>query len=897
MGFWRKCRITFRWFRFTVWLLALVLIGAFFWLNRVGLPDFLKTRLVDAMRQQGVDLEFSRMRLSFVRGLVADDVRAGEPGPERGASFAARFVQLELDYDALWHRRLALDGLVLRDGTFTLPLSPTNALSLTNLQTALRFGTNDTWTIDQLRGDFAGVRININGEMTHAREVLKWPFFAGGTGSYRGAAVASLKDFSDVVRLIQFQGEPQVRLKISGDGHDIHSIVVRLDAVADGVRTPWFDAKVFQAAAALTAPAGAPTNNSATIGFWKNLQPFRLAWSARLGKLRSEKLDADAVVCAGAWAAPSLGVTNLSAQLGRGSLDAEALLNVVSRKLEFKVNAGFDPHAIGKLFAAETRTKLAKISWAQPPRLKAAGSLRLPPWTNTAAVDWHFDIEPSVQIAGELACTNVSVAALTVDSVRTHFRYDDLILGLPDLAIKQGKTELLLSGEESEATKNFRFALSGGIDAASVRPLLTDSNAVSGFELLSAPEPLVLALLTEGNLRSLETLAVTGRVALANFTVRGQTIESVAGQLAYTNKVLRFFHPELRRELGTQRMTADEIVLKLKEPGIGFTNGFSTADPMFLAQAIGPKTAQMLEPYHFLKPPTARVNGCLPLRNFVEPQDTVGTDMRFDVVEGVPFQWLNLNSTNMTGTIHWMGPVLILTNMQMEFYGGTGEAEAYFDFTPPHVGADYHFTVSVTNVNLHQFATQVASPTNRLEGTVAGRLAVTWADTRYLESWIGSGSIKLRDGLLWDVPIFAFMSPVLNAVSPGLGNSRATEASAQFIITNGVIATDSLSIQAQTMRLEYAGTVGFNGNVNAHVTARPLRNMPVVGSVFSTVLWPVSKIFECRVRGQLSNPVVTPLFIPGFIPKILSVPLHPIRSLGELFPTQPPNTNPPPTDK
>jgi hypothetical protein len=318
---------------------------------------------------------------------------------------------------------------------------------------------------------------------------------------------------------------------------------------------------------------------------------------------------------------------------------------------------------------------------------------------------------------------------------------------------------------------------------------------------------------------------------------------------------------------------------------------------MFLARAIGPKTAEMLEPYHFLKPPTARVNGCLPLRNMVTPQDTVGTDMRFDVAEGVPFQWLKLVSTNLTGTIHWLGPELVLTNLQMDLYGGSGNVGAYFDFRPPHEGADYQFTVEVTNVNLHQFATQVASPTNRLEGTVSGRLAVTQADTRYLESWVGSGSIKLHDGLLWDVPIFAFMSPLLNAVSPGLGNSRATEASAQFIITNGGISTDSLSIQAQTMRLEYSGTVDFSGNVKAHVTARPLRNMPLVGSVFSTVLWPVSKIFECRVTGQLGRPVVSPVYIPGFIPKILSVPLHPIRSLGGLFPPQPASTNAPPAEK
>jgi hypothetical protein len=535
------------------------------------------------------------------------------------------------------------------------------------------------------------------------------------------------------------------------------------------------------------------------------------------------------------------------------------------------------------LLDESARTRLSKIYWPQPPRLKADGSLRLPAWTNTAAVEWRYDIEPSVKLSGELAFTNAILAGVTLDRVRTHFRFDDLIWGIPDLVIKQGKTELFFSGEESEATKNFRLAVSGGFDVTSIRPILTDTNAINFFDQLITAEPLVLALRADGNLRAADGLTITGRVALANFSMRGQSVESIAGRLAYTNKVLRFFHPELRREKGKQKMTADEIVLYLKDPFVCFTNGFSTADPMFVARAIGPKTAQLFEPYHFLKPPTARVNGCLPLRNMIDPQDTAGTDMRFDVVEGVPFQWMKLVSSNMTGTIHWLGPELILTNLQMEFYGGAGTAQAYFDFRPPHEGADYNLAVEVTNVSLHQFATQVASPTNRLEGTVSGRLVVTRADTRDLQSWVGSGSIKLTDGLLWDVPIFAFMSPVLNTVSPGLGNSRATQATAQFIITNGVITTDSLTIQAQTMRLEYSGTVDFSGNVNAHVTAQLLRNVPVLGPVVSAALWPVSKIFECRVGGQLGNPLVTPVFIPGFIPKILSVPLHPIRSFGEMF--------------
>src|SRR5882757_9258141 len=149
-GFWRKCRIGFRCVRFTVWALVLVVIGTFLWFNRVGLPDFAKSRLVATLHERGVELEFSRMRLSLIRGLVAENVLVGSAGTNGNPTFTARQVQLELDFSALWHRRLELDGLMLRDGQFTLPLSPTNALTLTNLQTELRFGNNDTWTLNQM---------------------------------------------------------------------------------------------------------------------------------------------------------------------------------------------------------------------------------------------------------------------------------------------------------------------------------------------------------------------------------------------------------------------------------------------------------------------------------------------------------------------------------------------------------------------------------------------------------------------------------------------------------------------------------------------------------------------------------------------------------------------------
>ena len=61
-GFWRKCRIVFTCARFAVWAGVLLVLAAVAWFNLVGLPGFLKTRLIAALHERGVQLEFSRMR-------------------------------------------------------------------------------------------------------------------------------------------------------------------------------------------------------------------------------------------------------------------------------------------------------------------------------------------------------------------------------------------------------------------------------------------------------------------------------------------------------------------------------------------------------------------------------------------------------------------------------------------------------------------------------------------------------------------------------------------------------------------------------------------------------------------------------------------------------------------
>ena len=48
---WQRCRIWFRRFRIAVWLLALVLVCAGLYVNQIGLPDFMKRRLLEPLRE------------------------------------------------------------------------------------------------------------------------------------------------------------------------------------------------------------------------------------------------------------------------------------------------------------------------------------------------------------------------------------------------------------------------------------------------------------------------------------------------------------------------------------------------------------------------------------------------------------------------------------------------------------------------------------------------------------------------------------------------------------------------------------------------------------------------------------------------------------------------------
>jgi len=296
---------------------------------------------------------------------------------------------------------------------------------------------------------------------------------------------------------------------------------------------------------------------------------------------------------------------------------------------------------------------------------------------------------------------------------------------------------------------------------------------------------------------------------------------------------------------------------------------------------------QTLSPYVFQTPPAARVNG------WVNVRDTDEVDMDFEV-SGGPFRYWRFHVPQISAVVHWVNQSVILSNVVSQFYGGRMAGGFHFDLTPQK-DADFAFQTQYDDVNFHALMTDLQSPTNRLEGLLKGTWTVTRANTSDWQSWQGFGQANLHDGFLWDMPLFGIFSPVLDSLVPGVGKSRVSGLTATFTLTNSVIHTDDLELRSPAMRLAYRGTFDFNGNVDARVEARVLRDLWGIGPLVSLALSPLTKMFEYRVTGTLRQPRKEPLYIP----KPLLFPLRPLQTIKEMFgeekrPSLPPN--PPPAE-
>jgi hypothetical protein len=1014
---WPRCRLIFRRVRICTWMLLFFIVAIGGYLNEVGLPDFVKQPLLNRLQARGLDLQFSRLRLRWYRGLVAENVRFGRAGDAATApQFRAREVELRLNRAALLKLHFSVDSLVLHNGRVFWTPAGTNAasppLSATNIQAQLRFLPGDQWELDHFTAIIDGLKMQFSISVTNASALRDWPIFHPKAGVHPEQTEARLRQLTRILDRLKFAEPPELVVTLHGDAHDLESfhglltlnapaaetpwgtltngaliarlvaadketnqpqcdvqlraeeaatgwaaaknfhlhlhvtahetltnlIQASLEVSADepatewaqastlrltgqwthsptnmiplsgdmqlrlaGARTRWGSVETLDLNTRLNTPAtDSPRTADESWGWWANLEPYALGWNCRLGDIHVEDarvgvFELKELACGGDWRAPELTLTNAHAELYRGRFDARAKLNVATREAAFDGMSDFDAQKALPLLTPGGREWLEQFSWTDPPLAHASGTVVLPEWTNRHP-DWHHEVQPTFCLQGDVKAGEAAFRDVPVSSAACHFIYSNMIWNVPDLVAERPEGTLNLATEADDRTKRFHFRIHSTMDPKAARQLLPPAGQ-RGLDSFIFTRPPVVDAEIWGRWHDPDQLGFTGSVAVTNFALRGASATSFVGNVQFTNTSLVL--TDARVEQDGRYATASGIGVDLDGAKAYLTNGFSTVEPMPFLQAIGPKVAEVMAPYQFGQPPTVHAYGTIPLA------DDVPADLHFKV-DGGPFHWMQFHLDHVSGGVDWVSNMVALTNVQGIFYGGRISGAAVFDCSPAE-GNLFSFNTQVIDADLHTLVADLHAATNHLEGRLTGELDITHGNTADPHSWNGGGQVDLRDGLIWEIPIFGFLSPVLDTVQKGWGQSRVDRGSATFTITNSLIHSDNLLFRAPAVQIEYRGTVDFSGQVNATVQAQLLRGMPLVGPLLSLALSPFTKLFEYKVTGTLTHPKSEPQYD---ITKLLMVPLNPFQALRQLAPSgtssatnapaspdASPATNAPPTSK
>ncbi|HTH49247.1 MAG TPA: AsmA-like C-terminal region-containing protein [Candidatus Limnocylindria bacterium] len=639
----------------------------------------------------------------------------------------------------------------------------------------------------------------------------------------------------------------------------------------DRVHTRWADLGALDLAGAAHSRPGPLTNGwglpapVAWLGAWE------LEAGLALTNAVAPRLALGGLSTRLQWSADRLDLPDLRVWLYGGELQAAAGVDLATRRLTAAATSQFDVHRLEPLLGEAASHWLSQYGWSpeQPAVADARASVILPAWTNRAP-DWKGEVLPTLTLAGTAHATNFTYRGISGALAFVPFGLTNEVWTLRGAQVTRPDGWLKFDLTDEPATHDYHFHLQSALDPIIAAPLL-GSNVVHVTNSVLFLQPPVLEADIWGRWHEPERIGVRASLAATNLIVRGQPADEFrAAEVTYTNRWLQVRDAYVRQ--GTNTAQVEALGYDIAGFQLHFTNAVSTLDPGGVTRAVGPKTAHALEPYVFATTPHVILNGIIPTRSNVED-----ANVSFETRAG-GVRWWKLAPTSLNTTVWWRGQTVTLTNIDADFHGGHLAGNVFVNLAEPE-DPTFRFDATFTDVQLRSLLADLVPRTNRIEGLISGRLTVNEAHNGTNGAWYGGGEVRLRDGFLWDLPLFGGLSVAFDKLAPGLGQTRFSSGHATFTIKDRLIRTHDLQFDSPTMRLNADGSVDFDARMDATMQAELLRDVPLLGPVIGFALSPFSKLFEYDVRGTLGKPEMEPRYVPS----ILLAPLRPIQTIKSLF--------------
>lgn len=195
---------------------------------------------------------------------------------------------------------------------------------------------------------------------------------------------------------------------------------------------------------------------------------------------------------------------------------------------------------------------------------------------------------------------------------------------------------------------------------------------------------------------------------------------------------------------------------------------------------------------------------------------------------------------------------------------------------------EYLFGCELAGLNLKELMRSLNLKKKDIRGALDMRLKLS-ANAEGWRSLHGSGSVKIRDGQLWEVPVlYGLRTLMLKSAFKG---AVFKNGGCDFKISEGILHTKNLRLMSGDVGLAAEGSLSFDGKLDFLVTTvftdefmDKTSEMLKITSLLSEIL--DFFIAQYHIGGTLSDPSYE--LIP--LPVIVAIPLQIKRILGILFP-------------
>ena len=796
---------------------VLTLFGGLLWsgwyvYNR-GFTRKWRELLAAELRRRGFDFSARRLTLNPFEGLIAENVRIYSLDADHTQLIYVDRVAVDIDLVAFIRHKPFLNSLDLRGARLTLPVEvaagpdASRKLKLRRLSAKIAF-LPDEVRLTQAEGEFYGLQLSASGSLLHPEA------FAPATGNVSEAEAARrrqwVRQFIDELdRLTPERAPPRLEVRFQGDLAKPGSL--RASAQLEGE-------------------------------------------ALRRGTVRAEHLLVRVEYTAGAFYLQQGELTDR-----HGTLSAQGDFNPDTAEAHFQVQGDLDLLAFAREFY-DPRF-LADLRLHESPRLQLEGRARFnhlaarppPPaaaGVRTAANDPTPAVPaPPLQLTGRLALGRFAYRELEFTGAEGDFSWNPERWYLRGLRVTRPGNEResqALTADVLAEPAGCRVRLTSTLDPVPFAALLP----AAGQEVLAKTEfhepPRVELSATGPSLTSPEGLHAEGKVTLGRTRYRGVALNHLRMDVAFADGTLNARHVNLERDEGTA--TGDAVTYELAKHEMRLDNVHCNLDTAQVGQWLDPDVYHTILPFRFRRPPALVMNGNLQFmggRNshlVTNVSAPGGMDYVF-VRKTLPFQ-------SITGQVVFNEERMSLNDVHAELLNG--QAHGTLNLALGGRGSAHEYTATMELKDL-DFArlTKLYFDYDSAKGLLSGSYRFTGRgdDPRTLR---GSGAVTVDHGNIFAIPFLGPLSPVFNAVLPGLGFDEAHQASTNFLTDNGKIYMGDLDIKGRGFSLFGRGWLGYTSDTMNFRVALNTRGLP------GMVLTPVSKLFEYSSQGPLSKPVWRP---------------------------------------